>query len=218
MPEMMPEMVIIADCVYGRCQEELEGTLRAIVRLTGCRWIIVSWKRRGYREEEFLHQLSDLGTVKTVWTATVQELICPNHQSAFLWPGDPLYQETMDPSLLSQWSAISGYADDDDGDDHDVPTCRQHHVGVTALEVHPEVVSAAAPAWVPPTALRMLTITARRKRFNLARAHGGALLAAPHAAPSVAPSEQRAAGSGHARPTDAHHTFRRPGPPPAATV
>ena len=37
-----PQMLIAADVVYGQCQYELEGTVRGIVALSCCGWVVFS--------------------------------------------------------------------------------------------------------------------------------------------------------------------------------
>ena len=206
-----PEMIIAADVVYGRCRDELEGTLRALIRLTPCAWIVLSWKRRGFEEEAFLSSLDDLGSVRTVWRATVHELLQEGRGSIFLWPGDPLYKEVLEAADVRAWrrhaarsrhgfpsmsfteSTISSRADykrwaaacsagvhtcgggsvdngdgdgggGDDGDEEGDAFLKRHEVGVTVLEVRRATAIRGEDTWTPPSQLRMLALSARRKK------------------------------------------------------
>ena len=68
--EPCAQTVLASDVLYdGDHKEPLERTMRALIRHGGCRHVLFAWRDRGFEEEAFLARLSDLGTVRTVWTA-----------------------------------------------------------------------------------------------------------------------------------------------------
>ena len=160
-----PELVIAADVVYGRCLDELDGTLRAIVRSTRCRWVVLSWRVRRHQEEEFLHRLDDLGRVHTAWRATVHSKWSEGRGATLVWPGEEEAAEAVAAGKAGGGGDGGSGGGSSDEDDDEAPERTPAEVGVSVLEVdatRPGV--RAEPGWRPPIHLRTLAIAARRRK------------------------------------------------------
>ena len=60
-------LIVATDVLYARgdaTPDALEGCLRRLVALGGCRTILFCWRTRNFREEGFLPRLADLGAVE----------------------------------------------------------------------------------------------------------------------------------------------------------
>lgn len=67
-------MVVASDVLYEETGiDELEQTLRGLIRRGGVRHVIIGWRERGHDEEGFFERMRDLGSVVTARSTTDSE-------------------------------------------------------------------------------------------------------------------------------------------------